>query len=91
MAALGQTNCFKVFADGDADRVVLYALRKVSTGDTIDVGPGALGDFLAPKAAAVIGATVTLIASCVITGTVVTIPLSMTNDAGWLLVWGASA
>jgi len=91
VAVLNAQNVFKVFADGDSDRVVLYALRKISTGDTVDVGLGALNDFLAPKAAAVIGTTVTLIASCVITGTVVTIPLSMTNDAGWLLVWGASA
>ena len=91
MAALGQANCFKVFSDGDSDRVVLYALRKVTTADTVDVGPGALNDFLAPKQAVCMGTTVVGTVTAVVVGTVITMPAGLASDAGYMLVWGASA
>ncbi len=75
MAVLTQVNCLRVWADGLSDRVALYALRKVTTADTIDLA----ADFLITKQAIMIGTTV------------VTMPAGLSNDAAYLLVWGASA
>ncbi len=91
MAVIGQQQCFRVFSDGDSDRVALYALRKVTTGDTVDLGISGLNDFLAPKQATVLGTTVAGIASPGISGSVLTMPTGLANDAGYMLVWGASA
>jgi len=91
MAVLDSRSVFKVFADGDSDRVVLYALRKVSAGDTVDTGPSGLTDFSAPKQAFAMGTTVAGTASVAIAGTVLTMPAGLANDAGYMLVWGASA
>jgi hypothetical protein len=90
MATLGQTNVAKVFADGDSDQVALYALRNVTTGDTINTGPGGLGDFLGVKQAVVLGTTVAGIANPTIAGTTLTMPAGLAADAGYMLVWGPS-
>jgi hypothetical protein len=91
VAVLSAQNVFKVFLDGNSDRVVLYALRKVTTSDTVDVGLGALGDFLAPKQAVCLGTTVAGTVAASIAGTVITMPAGLSADAGYMLVWGASA
>ena len=87
MAVLSNQQVQKVWADGVADKAVLYALRKVTTLDTADLS----GEFLVVKQAAFLGATVSGVAAGVIAGTVVTVPAGMTNDAAWLLAWGCSA
>jgi hypothetical protein len=90
MVALGTANVVKVFADGDSDQVALYAMRNVTTGDTINVGPGGLADFLGVKQAVVLGTTVAGIANPGIAGTALTIPAGMAGDAAYMLVWGPS-
>ena len=88
MAVLASTNVVKVFENGLADRMVLYALRKVSTGDTFDTS----ADFLVARQAIAVGTTVVGQAPVVISAsTVVTMPAGLTNDAGYMLVWGVSA
>jgi uncharacterized membrane protein len=88
VAALSPGQIVRVYTSGDADRVTLYALKKVTSGDTADLA----ADFLAPKQAFMMGATVvgTAVVST-ITGTVLTIPAGLSNDAAWILVWGVSA
>jgi hypothetical protein len=88
VAVLTPAQVVKVYGSGDADRVVLYALRKVTSADTIDLS----ADFSSPKQAFIMGATVIGTAAVsTITGTVLTLPAGLSNDAGWMLVWGASA
>ena len=87
MAVLTGTNVVKVYTDGVSDRVVLYALRKVTTGDTYDLS----SDFLVPKQAVMLGTTVNGSATSTIAGTVVTMPAGLSNDAAMLLAWGVSA
>jgi len=91
VAVLGQTNVFKVFADGDSDQVALYAIRNITTGDTVNLGPGGLNDFLGIKQAVVLGTTVAGIANPGIAGTTLTVPAGLSGDAGYMLVWGPSA
>jgi hypothetical protein len=79
MATLTPSQVVKQFFSGEADRVCLY---------TVDLA----ADFSAPKQAFIMGATVVGTAAVsTITGTVLTLPAGLANDAGWLLVWGASA
>jgi hypothetical protein len=88
MAVLTGSQVVKAFSSGEADRCCLYALRKVTSADTVDLS----ADFSSPKQAFIMGATVIGTAAFItITGTVLTIPAGLAADAGWLLVWGASA
>jgi len=87
MAVLTGINCLMVWADGLSDRAALFALRKVTTSDTIDLA----GTFLIVKQAIMIGTTVNGSATASVSGTVVTMPAGLSNDAAYLLVWGASA
>lgn len=87
MATLTGINIVRVYAEGVADRLCLYAMRKVTTGDTFDL----VADFSVPKQAIVLGTTTQMAFTAGIAGTVITIPAGLSADAGWLLVWGASA
>lgn len=86
MAVLTGVNVFKVWSDGLVDKVSLYAMKKVSTGDTFDLS----GDYLSPRTGIMLGTTVTGTAACVISGTVVTMPTGLNNDGAYLLIWGVS-
>ena len=86
MAVLTGVNVFKVWSDGMVDKVTLYAVKKVTTGDTFDLS----GDYLSPRTAIMLGTTVTGTAACTVAGTVVTMPAGLTNDGAYLLVWGVS-
>lgn len=77
-----------VYESGSAERVVLYAIRNVTTNDTLDVG----AEFSAPKQAIFLGTTTGVKGLGTIAGTVVTIPAgTLANDAGYLLVFGSAA
>lgn len=73
--------------DGAADKTALYALRGVTTGDTVDVG----GDFMTVKQAIVLSTTTPLAFTAAIAGAVLTMPAGLSADAGYLLVWGVSS
>jgi len=85
------TNVVKLAGDGLSSEVVLYALRKVTAGDTIDLSV----DFNPPIAAALIGtAGAAAGTSAVVTtfaGNVLTIPAGPSNSAGVMVVWGVHA
>ena len=90
MAALSATNAVVLAADGRADKGVFIALRNVSTGDTLDVGPALLNALLFCDRAVVVGIKGgAQIAAAISAGTVVTMPAGMTNDTGYLMVWGS--
>jgi hypothetical protein len=89
MAALTSGQISRVWSDDAADRTALYRVSKVSAGDTVDVGPsGAVADFQLPKQAAMVATTIAGTAACSISGTVITFPSGLANDAGYLLIWG---
>lgn len=91
MAAISGTQIKRLLTDGEAAQLALFALRNVSTGDTVDLGPSGAATFLSVKQAAMIGATVPGAAAASVSGTVVTMPAGLSNDAIYLMAWGDSA
>jgi len=75
------------WSDGEAERTVLYALRGVSTGDTVDLSP----DFSPVKRAVLLGVTVAGAVVASNAGNVITIPAGVSSDAAYLLVFGVHA
>lgn len=76
-----------VYSSGNAEKTALYAVRNVTTGDSVDVG----GDFSAPKLAVFICTTAGKKDVCSIVGTTCQIStLNLSGDAGYLLVYGSS-
>lgn len=86
MATLTSSNCTLVYTDGKADLIALFALRKVSTGDTIDVST--ISNFQLVKSGVVLGVSSFVEIAATFTGTTVTMPSGLTSDSGYLLVWG---
>lgn len=86
MAALVPQQYAKMWQDGQADRVALYALRNVSTGDTADLSE----DFMILKRSIILGTTVAGTSAAPVSGTAVTLPAGLTNDAGYLLAFGCA-
>jgi hypothetical protein len=86
MAVLTASNCTLLYTDGRADKVGLFALSKVNTGDTIDVS--IVSSFLLVQRGVVLGVSDFVEIAATFTGTVVTMPSGLTNDSGYLLVWG---
>lgn len=90
MAALGPSNVDKAFADGRAETIVLFAIKRVSTGDTLDLSPW----MTFVKVAAIIGGTRTgspTVVNVGADGTTVTFnPAGIANDAVWLVCWGVA-
>ena len=87
MAALSPGSQRLLYTAGDADRVCLYSVINVDNLDTLDVAT----QFTVPKKAVFISTTSNLAGLCTIAGTVVTwATVGLADDAGYLLVWGAS-
>jgi len=76
-----------VWQDGVASLTMLFALKNVTAGDTVELGPW----YKVVKRAGLVSETGTTVASCVTTGTVVTVPTGPSADGCWLLVCGVSA
>jgi hypothetical protein len=87
MAALTGDQFSVVYQDGTCGRTALVALKNVTAADTVDLG----GNFKVIKRAGIVSDTGTTIASCSITGTVVTIPTGPSADGVWLLAVGVAA
>jgi hypothetical protein len=79
-----------VFQFGAADKIVLIALRNVTTGDTLDVGSAGMGVLQTVDRAAIISVTSFVEIAATFTGTQVTMPSGLQNDAGYLLAWGSA-
>jgi len=87
MAVLAGQQVKQLYETGDADRVALYAIRNVTTADTVDFG----ADFSVVKRALVLGATATGAGvGSVSSNTVVTVPSGLSADAAWVLVYGCA-
>jgi hypothetical protein len=86
MAVLTSSNCTMVYTDGKADKVALFALSKVTTGDTIDVAT--ISSFLSVNRGVVLGVSSFVEIAATFSGTVVTMPSGLSSDSGYLLVWG---
>ena len=86
MAVLSAVNCTLVYTAGAADKVALFALSKVSAGDTIDVAT--ISGFLSVNRGVVLGVSSFVEIAATFAGTVVTMPSGLTNDSGYLLIWG---
>lgn len=83
-------NAALMLRQGLADCVVLLALRNVTTGDTLDVGPNAANQLQTVKRAVVMGVSVFVEIAASVSGTVVTMPSGLSADDGYLLLWGSS-
>lgn len=84
-------NSALLYRDGKADCIVLLGLRAVNAGDTLDIGPSGANQLQNIYRAVAISVTNSgVMIACSWTGTVVTMPSGMSNDIGYLLVWGAS-
>jgi len=89
MAAITAAQLRAVYTNDAPDRTVLYRISKVTAGDTVDLGPaGVAQDFQLVKQATMLATTIAGTAVCTVSGTTVTMPAGLANDAGYLLVWG---
>lgn len=76
------------WANGVSDKTALYAVKDVTSGDTINLSP----DFSLCVLAAFLGITSNqVLLAPAASGTVVTIPAGLATEAGYLLVYGESA
>jgi hypothetical protein len=89
MAVLSGANAVAVYQSGMADKTALIALRNVTTGDTLDLGPSGINVLQVINRAVVIGVTAFAEIAASWSGTVVTMPSGLSTDAGYLLAWGS--
>jgi len=89
MAALTNAQATVVYQAGQADKIILVALRDVSSGDTLDIGPGAIGALSVVNRAVVVGVTSFVEIAATWNGTVLTMPTGLASDAAYLLAWGS--
>ena len=89
MAALTAVNVQTLYNQAGADLVALFALRNVSTGDTLDLGiTDVQPQFQVIRKAVVLSVGANLAAVAAITGTTVTIPAGLASAGAYLLVTG---
>jgi hypothetical protein len=86
VATLNANQCVQEWADGQAERTALFALRNVTAGDVADLS----NTFLALKRAVVLGTTVAGAAAATVSGTTATLPAGLSGDAGYLLAFGSA-
>ena len=76
------------WANGVADKTALYAVKNVSTSDTINLSP----DFLLLTQAALLGITPNqVLLAPSLAGTTLTMPAGLAGEAGYILVFGESS
>lgn len=88
MAVLGAISAVNQYQTNDADMVALIGLRKVTTGDTLDVATVTLPHFQVVQRAVILGVSAFVEIAAAFAGTVVTMPAGLAGDSGYLLVWG---
>ncbi len=87
MAALSAQNVITRLIDSSGAALVgLFLLRKVTTGDTIDLST--ISAFQLVKQGVVMGDSDFVEIAATFTGTVVTMPSGLSNSSGYLLVLG---
>lgn len=91
MAVISGQQVTIAYQEGTAAKIALVAVKNVTTGDTLDLGPtGASAQFRQLKGAVMLGSTVIGSAAASISGTTITMPAGLTNDAAWVLAFGAA-
>ncbi len=88
MAVLTSVNVSPMFTTNGANPLALYALRYVTTGDTIDLSTLGPPNFMIIKSGVVLGISDFVEIAATFSGTVVTMPGGLSKDCGYLLVWG---
>jgi len=87
VASLSAQQVKQLYEAGDADRVALYAVRNVTTGDTFDFA----ADFSLIKRAIMMAATASSQAvASVSASTTITMPAGLSGDAAYILAWGCA-
>lgn len=86
MAGLGKDQYPLMWMNGESDRVALYALRDITTGDTIDVEE----QFRIVKRGVILGTTVAGQTTASVNGTFITMPAAVNRDAAYLLIYGVA-
>lgn len=87
MVALDPTRYPLMWQNGESERTALYALRDVTTGDTVDLAQ----QFTILKRGALVGTTVAGSVTASVSGTTVTIPAGVNRDGAYVLVFGVAA
>lgn len=91
MAALTSANIERVYENGKAETIQLFTVKKVNTGDTIDMSTWM--SFV--KVAAIIGGTRTgppAVINVAADGVTITFnPAGIANDGLWMVCWGVAA
>jgi hypothetical protein len=88
MAVLGAVNAVNRYQTNEADMVALIGLRKVNTGDTLDVSTVTTPPFQVIQRAVILGVSSFVEIAASFAGTVVTMPAGLANDSGYLTIWG---
>lgn len=88
MAVLTPNQVIPMLIRGDGDMIALYALRNVTTGDTIDVTTLGTPTFQVVKRAAVIASSDFVEIAASFTDTVVTMPSGLAKSGGYMVLWG---
>jgi hypothetical protein len=86
MAVLPNTQFPNRWMNGDSDRCAVFALLDVSAGDTLDLQEF----FTVVKRATLLGVTIAAAAVANVSGTVVTIPAGVNQDAAILTAYGVA-
>ena len=91
MAVLTASNATVEWSTGSSERTAVIALKKVTTGDTLDLNsPTAIQLFSVVKRAVAVGTTVAGQATLTVAGTTITMPAGLTDDAAYALVYGCA-
>jgi hypothetical protein len=86
MAVLAAGQVSQLWSDGQAEHLALFTVKKVSTGDTIDLS----AQFRVLLQVVFMGATVAGIATATFAGTTVTAPTGLTTAGAYMLVQGVA-
>lgn len=86
MAVLTGNQVTPVWSDGQCEKTQLFAMKNVTAGDTFDLAPY----FSVAKRAAMVGITIVGTATANISSNVITIPVSVSADAIYVLVFGVT-
>jgi hypothetical protein len=88
MAVLTPDQVIPMLVRGDGDMVGLYALRNVTTGDTIDITTLGTPTFQIIKRGVIIATTDFVEIAAAFTDTVVTMPGGLNKSGGYMTLWG---
>lgn len=91
MAVVSGAQITVEWQEGTSGKTALIAVKNVTAGDTLDLGPtGAAPQFRQLKAAVMLGTTVIGSASASVAGTVITMPAGLSADAAFILAFGCA-